>query len=233
VTGSGIVFDACRRAGIARLLLMSTQEVYGPIEAPWTAVESDPLRPDSPHATSKAAADLLARSYAVTYGYPITVTRSTSSYGASQYPEKLLPLFITNLIDGERLPVYGDGSHVRDWLHVDDCCEAVWLALTDGVAGEVYNVGAGVEVTNLDLTRRLLEVFGTDDTDIDHVEDRPGHAQRYAVDTAAIRALGWSPQFGLQDGLTRTVEWYRANQWWWRPLKEAGASVRRGRLVAP
>ena len=231
VTGAGVVFDACRRAEVGRVLHISTDEVYGSVEEPGSFHELDPLTPNSPYSVSKAAADLLARSYGVTYGYPITVTRTTNNFGPYHFPEKLIPLFVTNLIDGRKVPLYGDGANVRDWLHVADNCAAQWLALTEGVPGEVYNVGAGNERSNRELTRLILERFGSGDEMIEYVPDRPGHDRRYSVDTSRIRALGWSPAASLEEALDDTIAWYRANERWWRPLKDGGASARRGVLA--
>ncbi len=219
VTGAGVVFDACRRAEVERLLHISTDEVYGSIEAPGSFAESDALEPNSPYAASKAGADLLARAYRETYGYPITVTRTTNNYGPYHHPEKLIPLFVTNLIDGLTIPLYGDGRNVRDWLHVHDNVAAQWLVLTEGEPGAVYNVGAGNECSNLELTRAILERFGVGEEMIERVADRPGHDLRYSVDTTRIRALGWAPTIDLTEGLESTIAWYRAHEDWWRPLK--------------
>ncbi len=228
VTGSGIVFDACRQAGVERVLHISTDEVYGSIDAPDSFVETDALEPNSPYSASKAAADLLARTYRTTYDFPITVTRTTNNFGPFHFPEKVIPLFVTNLIDGKKLPLYGDGSNVRDWLYVEDNCAAQWLVLTEGVPGETYNVGAGDEMTNRELTFAILDRFGLGEEMIEFVPDRPGHDQRYSVDTTVLRSLGWEPANSFAGALDRTIDWYRANEPWWRPLKEAGASQRRG-----
>ena len=228
VTGAGVVFESCRQAEVERVLHISTDEVYGSIAAPDSFAETDPLQPNSPYAVSKAAADLLARSYRVTYDFPITVTRTTNNFGPYHYPEKMIPLFVTNLLDGLRVPLYGDGANVRDWLYVQDNCAAQWAVLTRGTPGEVYNVGAGNELTNLELTHRLLAAVGVGEEMIDRVPDRPGHDLRYSVDTAKVRALGWEPAHDLDDALAATIEWYRTHQDWWRLLKETGASLRRG-----
>ncbi|MEX0836047.1 MAG: dTDP-glucose 4,6-dehydratase [Nitriliruptor sp.] len=228
VTGAGVVFDACRRAEVDRVLHISTDEVYGSVEAPGRFGEGDALEPNSPYAASKAAADLLARSYGVTYGYPITVTRSANNFGPFHLPEKMIPLFVTNLLDGRKVPLYGDGGNVRDWTYVLDNVVAQWLVLTEGVPGEVYNVGAGNELTNRALTGRLLDRLGHGEDMIEHVADRPGHDRRYAIDTSKVAALGWHPASDLDEALDATVAWYRANEAWWRPLKDGGLSARRG-----
>ncbi len=228
VTGAGIVFDACRRAEVARVLHVSTDEVYGSVAEPVSSVESDPLLPNSPYSASKAAAELLARSYGVTYDYPITVTRTANNFGPCHYPEKMIPLFVTNLLDGQKVPLYGDGTNVRDWIYVEDNCAAQWLVLTEGIPGEVYNVGADNELSNQELTLKILEALGQDRSMIEYVADRPGHDRRYSVDTSRVRSLGWAPARTLEDALTATIGWYRTNESWWRPLKEAGASQRRG-----
>ena len=231
VTGSGVVFEACRRAGIERLLTLSSGEVYGSVPSPHSARPGDPLRPSSPNAASRAGADLLSHSYGVTYGYPITITRTSNCYGPFQYPEKLVPLFVTNLIDGEKLPLYGHGGHVRDWVHVQDACAAYWQLLLQGQPGGPYHVASGSERSTRQIALRLLELFGGEEDRIETVEDRPGHDERYSLDTTQLRDLGWAPARSLDAGLSETVAWYRANEWWWRPLKEAGASQRRGRVA--
>ena len=227
VVGAGVVFEASRRLEIDRVLHISTDEVYGTVsEGSFT--ESDALEPNSPYSASKAGADLLARAYRETYGFPIMVTRTTNNFGPYQYPEKMIPLFITNLMEGSSLPVYGDGSNVRDWLYVDDNAAAQWAVLTEGGPGETYNVGAGNELTNLELTRAILDRFGFGEERIEYVADRPGHDQRYSVDTDRIRRLGWQPRVALDEALDMTVAWYRTNRDWWRPLKDRGAATRRG-----
>ena len=228
VTGAGVVFDACRRAEVPRVLHISTDEVYGSVEEPDSFREGDALEPNSPYSASKAGADLLARAYGVTYGYPISVTRTANNFGPYHYPEKVIPLFVTNLIDGLNVPLYGDGRNVRDWTYVVDNAAAQWLVLTEAEPGSVYNVGAGNELTNRELTMILLERLGVGEERIDHVADRPGHDLRYSVDTARIRALGWEPKVSFEEGLDRTIAFYREREDWWRPLKAGGASERRG-----
>ena len=219
-TNCGGTATVCRVAlevGVGRVLHVSTDEVYGSIDE-GSFIEADPLAPSSPYSASKAASDLIALSYHRTYGLPVVVTRSTNNYGRFQYPEKVVPLFVTRLLRGRRVPLYGDGGNVRDWCHVDDNCAAIERVLVDGVDGMVYNVGAGNEIDNLDLTHRLLELCGADASSIEYVADRPGHDRRYSVDTQRIRALGWAPVHDLADGLAATVAWYRDNAAWWEPL---------------
>jgi dTDP-glucose 4,6-dehydratase len=217
VLGSGVVFEAARRLEVPRTLHISTDEVYGSIDE-GSFVENDPLEPNSPYSASKAGADLLARSYVETHGTPLLVSRTTNNFGPYHHPEKMIPLFVTNLLRGRRVPLYGDGLNVRDWLHVDDNVAAQWLVLTEGVVGEVYNVGAGNEVTNLDLTHRLLGLLDAGEEAIEHVTDRPGHDRRYSVDTTRITGLGWAPRRSLDEGLAATVAWYREHTAWWSGL---------------
>jgi dTDP-glucose 4,6-dehydratase len=227
VDGAGVVFEAARQLEIDRVLHVSTDEVYGSIDD-GEFREGDGLFPNSPYSVSKAAADLLARSYGITYDFPITVTRTANTFGPYQYPEKVVPLFVTNLIDGRPVPLYGDGANVRDWTFVGDTVAAQWRVLTEGTPGEVYNVGAGNERTNRDLTMGILERMGHGQDMIDHVPDRPGHDRRYAVDTSRVRSLGWAPSRTFEEALDLTIQWYRDHEDWWRPLKQAGASRRRG-----
>jgi dTDP-glucose 4,6-dehydratase len=217
--GTATVCQVALDVGVDRLLHVSTDEVYGSI-AEGSSAESDPLAPSSPYSASKAASDLIALSYHRTHGLPVVVTRSTNNYGRFQYPEKVIPLFVTRLLRGGQVPLYGDGGNVRDWCHVDDNCAALELVLADGVDGTIYNVGAGNEIHNLDLTQRLLGLCGADASSIEYVADRPGHDRRYSVDTSRIRALGWAPVHDLDDGLAETVAWYRDNADWWEPLLE-------------
>ena len=221
VVGVQTLLDACMRAGIPRVVHVSTDEVYGSI-AEGSFKETDPLLPNSPYSAAKAGGDLLARAYFVTHKLDVSITRCTNNYGPHQYPEKVIPLFVTNLIDGLAVPLYGDGLNVRDWLHVDDHCRGIQLVLERGRAGETYNIGGGIELTNRELTTRLLEACGRDESFISYVEDRKGHDRRYSLDDSKIRAeLGYAPHVDFEEGLTATVKWYRDNESWWRPLKAA------------
>ena len=215
--GTATVCEVALRLGVERVLHVSTDEVYGSIDV-GSFVETDSLGPSSPYSASKAGSDLIALSYHATYGLPVVVTRSSNNYGRFQFPEKVIPLFVTNLLEGRRVPLYGDGLNVRDWCHVDDNCDAIDLVLRSGEPGGIYNVGSGNELTNLDLTSRLLSLCGADNSSIEQVDDRPGHDRRYSIDTTRIRDLGWSPQRGLDEGLEATVAWYRDNRDWWEPL---------------
>ncbi|MBW3601543.1 MAG: dTDP-glucose 4,6-dehydratase [Actinobacteria bacterium] len=228
VLGANTLFTMAMRAEVPRVLHISTDEAYGSIPAPGSFREGDKLEPNSPYSVSKASADLLARSYGVTYGYPITVTRTANNFGPYHYPEKVVPLFVTNLMDGLKVPLYGDGRNVRDWTYVLDNVAAQWLVLTEGTPGDLYNVGADNEMSNRELTLRILQRFGRGEEMIELVTDRPGHDLRYSVDTTKVRALGWKPQHDFDEALDATVDWYRRNEWWWRPLKQRGASARRG-----
>jgi len=236
VLGANTVFESCMRAEIGNVLHISTDEAYGSIAEPESFREGDALQPNSPYSASKASADLLARAYRVTYGYPITVTRTANNFGPYHYPEKVVPLFVTNLIDGLDVPLYGDGRNVRDWTYVLDNVAAQWLVLTKGAPGEIYNVGAGNEMSNRELTYKILERFGLSGDEaegrIRQVADRPGHDLRYSVDTAKVRALGWTPDHSFDAALDATIAWYRTHEDWWRPLKQAGAGERRGLVDA-
>jgi dTDP-glucose 4,6-dehydratase len=216
--GTLVLLESARRHGIDRFVQVSTDEVYGTVMV-GAANEEALLRPSSPYAASKAAADLVVRSYQTTYSYPSIISRCTNNYGPYQFPEKLIPLFITNLIDGERVPLYADGRHERDWLHVDDHCAALRLLIQSGVPGEVYNIGSDNQTSNIEIAKRILTTMGLGEDRIQSVPDRPGHDLRYAVDSGKIRALGWTPSRTLESGLAETVAWYRNREDWWRPLK--------------
>ncbi len=217
VVGTQVLLEACLAAGVRRVLHVGTDEVYGSVET-GSSRETDPLDPRSPYSASKAAADLLARAYAVTHGLDVSITRCTNNYGPYCYPEKLVPLFVTNLLDGLPVPVYGDGQQVRDWLHVDDHGRGIALVLERGAAGEVYNLGGGTELTNLALTERLLALTGRDASLVQHVADRKGHDRRYSLDGSRAAALGHAPRVPFEEGLAQTVQWYREHESWWRPL---------------
>ena len=216
--GTNIVMDTARRLEIARVVHIGTDEVYGSVEV-GSSQEGDPLEPRSPYSASKAGGDLIALSYHHTYGLPVVVTRCTNNFGPYQYPEKALPLFTTNLLDGVPIPLYGDGLNERDWLFVDDHCAGVQVALHHGVPGEIYNIGAGNETPNRVLVDKLLGLLGCGEEMVAYVADRLGHDRRYSVDIAKITALGWRKQRTLDEALSETVDWYRDNRWWWEPLK--------------
>jgi dTDP-glucose 4,6-dehydratase len=218
--GTNVVMDTARRLEVGRVVHIGTDEVYGSVEV-GSSRETDPLEPRSPYSASKAGSDLIALSYHHTHGLPVTVTRCTNNFGPYQYPEKAIPLFTTNLLDGGTVPLYGDGLNERDWLFVDDHCSGVHLVLHSGEAGEIYNIGAGNETPNRVLVDKLLALLGKDESSVDYVADRLGHDRRYSVDIAKVTALGWTKQRTLDEALEATVDWYRANEWWWRPLKSA------------
>ena len=220
--GTAVLLAEASRRKVARFLQVSTDEVYGtlgPGDPPFT--EDLPLRPSSPYSASKAAADLMALAFRRSFALPVVITRCSNNYGPRQDPEKLIPFFISRLMEGRDLPLYGDGMQVRDWIHVEDHCRGVWLALTKGRDGRIYNLGAACERRNLEIARAILKSFGLGEERIAHVKDRPGHDRRYAMDSSRARAeLGFAPQVGFSDGIARTVEWYRANQAWMRQARE-------------
>jgi dTDP-glucose 4,6-dehydratase len=224
VVGTQVLLQAALEADVDRFVHVSTDEVYGSIdEGAWS--ESEPLAPNSPYSASKAGSDLLARSYHRTYGLPVCITRCSNNYGPHQFPEKVIPLFISNLLDGKKVPLYGDGLNVRDWLHVDDHCRGVQLVAQKGRAGEVYNIGGGTELTNRELTHRLIEAVGADPSMIEPVADRKGHDRRYCVDWSKIAGeLGYAPQVDFETGLAETVAWYGENRAWWEPLKHGSGA---------
>ena len=218
--GTNVVCDVARLLEVGKMVQVSTDEVYGSI-AEGSFAETDLLAPSSPYSASKAGADLIALAYRETFGLPVVVTRSTNNFGPHQHPEKFIPLFTTNLLDGLSVPLYGDGLNVRDWCHVDDNCAAIDLVLRQGLSGEIYNIAGGNELTNKELANRLLALCGRDESYIRHVDDRLGHDRRYSVDAAKIASLGWAPERHLDEALAETVAWYRGNRWWWTSLKDA------------
>jgi dTDP-glucose 4,6-dehydratase len=219
VLGTQRLLQSALDSEVGRFVHVSTDEVYGSIsEGSWN--EEEPLLPNSPYSASKGSSDLLARSYFRTFGLDVVITRCSNNYGPYQFPEKVIPLFVTNLMDGKQVPLYGDGLNVRDWLHVDDHCRGIQLVLDGGRAGEIYNIGGGTELTNKELTYRLLAAMGADEDMIRAVEDRKGHDRRYSVDISKITAeLGYQPEVDFQTGLAQTIDWYRSHRDWWQPLK--------------
>jgi dTDP-glucose 4,6-dehydratase len=220
VEGSFVLLEAARRnPSLKRFVQISTDEVYGSVPE-GSSTETDELKPRNPYAASKAGADRLAYSYWATHDVPVIVTRASNNYGPYQFPEKILPLFVTNLMDNIPVPLYGDGGNVRDWLHVLDHCRAIDMLLDAATNGEVYNIGGGNEVKNIDLTHAVLNLVGKGPELIKPVADRKGHDRRYSLGTAKLRAMGWAPQVDFEQGLKETVAWYQNNEWWWRPIKE-------------
>lgn len=218
VDGTHTLLEAGKKHGIKKFIQISTDEVYGSIEK-GSFTEESALQPNSPYSASKAGADLIARSYNKTFGVPAIITRSSNNFGPYQYPEKLMPLFITNLLEGKKVPVYGDGMNVRDWLYVIDNCEAIDLVMHKGKIGEIYNIGADNEKTNIEITKLLLKELGKDESSIEYVKDRPGHDRRYSIDSSKLRKLGWKPRFKFDMALKETVSWYKNNQNWWKKIK--------------
>lgn len=220
VLGTQTLLEAARFGGTSRFVQVSTDEVYGSIHSgSWT--ETEPLLPNSPYAASKASGDLFARAFYRTYGLDARITRCSNNYGPNQFPEKLIPLFVTNLMDNLKIPVYGNGTNVRDWLHVDDHCRGIYLALMKGRAGEIYNIGGGVSLSNMELTMKILDLMGKDEANIEFVPDRLGHDFRYSVDHTKITTeLGYDPLVDFEAGLALTIQWFKENESWWRPLKD-------------
>jgi dTDP-glucose 4,6-dehydratase len=219
VLGTFTLLDSALKNNIRRFIHISTDEVYGSrVEGSFK--ETDILTPSSPYSSSKAGSDLLARSYYITHELPVIITRCTNNFGPFQYPEKLIPLFITNLMENKKVPVYGTGKNVRDWIYVLDHCKAVDFALHKGDPGEIYNIGAGSERSNIDITKKIIEILGSDGSMIEYVKDRPGHDFRYSLDCSKMNRLGWAPDHDFDDALTSTVGWYVKNRWWWEKLKQ-------------
>ncbi|GBE01357.1 dTDP-glucose 4,6-dehydratase [bacterium BMS3Bbin06] len=230
VTGLQVLIDSARTGGVKRFVHLSTDEVYGSLEDDTGSfAEESPLMPNSPYSASKAAGDLLIRSYIRTFNLPAIIVRPTNNYGPYQYPEKFIPLMITNLLDERAVPVYGEGLNIRDWLYVEDTCSALDRILREGQPGEVYNVGGGNEIRNLDVVRAVISKMGLSEDSIEFVSDRPGHDYRYSVDSDRIRSrLGWQPRTDFESGLGEVIGWYSRNEWWWRPLKEKLKNESRG-----
>jgi dTDP-glucose 4,6-dehydratase len=226
VMGTQVLLDAARSTNIKRFVHVSTDEVYGSIsEGSWP--EDHPLLPNSPYSASKAGSDLLVRAYNRTHKLDTVITRCSNNYGQYQFPEKVMPLFITNITEGKKVPLYGNGLNVRDWLHVDDHCRGIALALTKGRAGEVYNIGGGTELTNVELTHKILEAMGVGEEFIQPVEDRKGHDLRYSVDISKInKELGYSPQVNFEEGLIQTINWYKNNEAWWKKHKQSAPAIK-------
>ena len=220
VSGTQVLLDAARKGGVKRFVQISTDEVYGSLGPTGKFTETSPLQPSSPYSASKTAADLLVLAYGHTFGMDVVVTRCSNNYGPFQFPEKLIPLMIANALEGKKLPVYGDGMQIRDWIHVEDHNRAVLAALEGGKAGEVYNFGSDNEWANIQIVHRLLEILGKGKDSIEHVKDRPGHDRRYAIDAAKARTqLGWAPRIPFSEGLAQTVDWYVKNRGWWERVR--------------
>jgi len=229
IEGTQTLLEACRHSDIKKFVHISTDEVYGELGETGRFVESLPLLPNSPYSASKASADLIVRAYHETYGLPVVTARPSNNYGYYQYPEKFIPLIITNLLEDKPIPVYGEGKNIRDWIFVEDCCAGILSILDRGKQGEAYNVGGESEKRNIDIVRIILKLLGKDESYIKFVKDRPGHDYRYALDNTKIRKeLGWAPKINLEAGLARTVEWYKNNPSWWQPLKEKLARENKG-----
>jgi len=229
VLGTHSLLEAAKNASVGKFVHVSTDEVYGALGEEGKFTEKTPLMPNSPYAASKASGDMLVRAYHETFGFPAVIVRPSNNYGPYQYPEKLISLMITNLYDNQPVPVYGEGKNVRDWLFVEDNCRAIDIILHKGKVGEAYNVGGNAERRNSEIVKKVLALMGKDETSITFVKDRPGHDYRYALDTSKIEhQLGWHPSVDVEAGLKKTVDWYRNNEWWWRPLKERLSSESKG-----
>ncbi|MFC1807645.1 dTDP-glucose 4,6-dehydratase [Candidatus Omnitrophota bacterium] len=225
IEGLRVLLDAARKYSIKRFIHISTDEVYGDVKRGYSD-EDDMLLPNSPYAASKAAADLLCRSYYITYKFPVIITRSSNNFGPYQYPEKAMPLFITNGLDDKKLPIYGDGKNVRDWIYVVDNCAGIDLVLRKGRLGQIYNIGGGNYLNNIKITKDILNILRKDKKFLSFVTDRPGHDRRYALDSSKVRSLGWEPEYDFKKALRLTIEWYMNNGWWWKPLKRRAKIIR-------
>ncbi|HZK82802.1 MAG TPA: dTDP-glucose 4,6-dehydratase [Humisphaera sp.] len=224
VVGTQVLLDVAKAKGVERFLQVGTDEVYGTLPEDKPEIkftEETPLAPNSPYSASKAAADCLVRSYFHTFHLPVLITRCSNNYGPYHFPEKLIPLFVTNLMEGKKVPLYGDGLNIRDWLYVEDHCEALWAVLNKGTPGEVYNIGGNNEITNRNITETILRLMGKNwDENVQYVKDRPGHDRRYAIDASKIkRELGWEPKRRFEEAIQTTIQWYRDNEKWWRSIK--------------
>jgi len=219
VQGTFTLLESARKCDIKRFIQISTDEVYGSRER-GSFKEKDRLTPSSPYSSSKAGSDLLAQSYYITYNLPVIITRCANNFGPYQYPEKLIPLFITNLLQNKKVPVYGTGKNVRDWIYVLDHCKALDFILHNGDPGEIYNIGGSAERSNIEITRKIIAILGADESMIEYVKDRPGHDFRYSLNCTKLHKLGWTPECGFYDALESTVKWYGANRWWWERLKQ-------------
>lgn len=225
IVGTHILLEAARSAKITRFIQISTDEVYGSIEE-GSFNENSPLFPNSPYSASKAGAELLCRSYFITFGLPVVVTRSSNNFGPYQYPEKFVALAITNLIEGKNIPVYGDGKNVRDWIYVEDNCDAIYFILEKGVSGEIYNIAGGSEMQNIEIVNTILKLMSEPTSKIEYVKDRPGHDRRYSLDDSKTRKLGWKPKYEFKGALSKTIEWYENNQDWWKKIKHRSADYK-------
>ena len=219
VVGTYNLLEASRQMNVQRLHHVSTDEIYGAIPSPKSSVETDPIEPRSPYSASKASSDLIAMSYFVTHGLPVTISRASNNYGPRQFPEKLIPLFVTNLFEHRKVPVYGDGKQVREWIHVDDHNRAIDFVIAHGKPGQIYNIGSGVSKENIEITKLLLDMMGRDNTYIQYVTDRKGHDRRYSINCSKLMAMGWRPVHSFESGMEETVKWYLNNEGWWRLLK--------------
>lgn len=229
VIGTSVLLEAAKRVAMKRFIHISTDEVYGALGEEGKFTETTPLLPNSPYAASKASGDMIVRAYHETYDFPAIVARPSNNYGPYQFPEKLIPLMIANLLEDKPVPVYGEGKNVRDWLFVEDNCRAIDMILHGGRAGEVYNVGGNAERRNIEIVKKVLEIMGKDETLITYVADRPGHDYRYALDNTKIeRELGWRSSVDIETGLEKTIDWYKKNEWWWKPLRERLSSESMG-----
>ncbi|MBN2405758.1 MAG: dTDP-glucose 4,6-dehydratase [Coriobacteriia bacterium] len=228
ILGTHTLLEVAREFGISRMVQVSTDEVYGSVSE-GSSTEEDRIIASSPYSASKAGGDLQVLAYHRTYGLPVMITRGSNTYGPHQYPEKLIPLFVTNALEGEKLPLYGDGLNVRDWLHADDHSDGIAFVLANGQPGEVYNVGGGNERTNLEITRIILDELGLDESAVRRVTDRPGHDRRYSLDCSKMHALGWRPAVDFEQGLRETIRWYRDNRWWWEKIKHGTEEFARWR----